>query len=34
MNKTKIANIPFGPYIAVLVGATVQGKPNYTTIGA
>lgn len=34
MNKKKIANIPFGPYIAVLAGSTVNGKPNYTTIGA
>lgn len=34
MNKKKIANIPFGPYITVLAGATVNGKANYTTIGA
>lgn len=34
MIKKKIANIPFGPYIAVLAGATVNGKPNYATIGA
>jgi flavin reductase (DIM6/NTAB) family NADH-FMN oxidoreductase RutF len=34
MMKKKIANIPFGPYIAVLAGATVNGKPNYATIGA
>lgn len=34
MNKKKIANIPFGPYITVLAGATVNGKPNNTTIGA
>ncbi len=34
MNKKKIANIPFGPYITVLAGATVKGKPNYATIGA
>lgn len=34
MDKKKIANIPFGPYITVLAGATVNGKPNYTTIGA
>lgn len=32
--KQKIANIPFGPYIAVLAGATVNGKPNYVTVGA
>jgi flavin reductase (DIM6/NTAB) family NADH-FMN oxidoreductase RutF len=34
MAKKKIANIPFGPYIAVLAGATVAGKPNYATLGA
>lgn len=34
MTKKKIANIPFGPYIAVLAGATVNGKPNYATLGA
>ncbi len=34
MIKKKIANIPFGPYITVLAGATVNGKPNYATIGA
>jgi flavin reductase (DIM6/NTAB) family NADH-FMN oxidoreductase RutF len=34
MNKKKIANIPFGPYITVLAGALVNGKPNYATIGA
>ena len=34
MIKKKIANIPFGPYISVLAGAMVNGKPNYTTIGA
>ena len=32
--KKKISNIPFGPYITVLAGATVGGKPNYTTVGA
>lgn len=32
--KKKISNIPYGPYITVLAGATVNGKPNYTTIGA
>lgn len=32
--KKKIANIPFGPYITVLAGATVEGKPNYATVGA
>jgi flavin reductase (DIM6/NTAB) family NADH-FMN oxidoreductase RutF len=34
MMKTKIANVPFGPFITVLAGATVNGKPNYATIGA
>ncbi|WP_238881651.1 flavin reductase family protein [Clostridium sp. YIM B02551] len=34
MNKKKISNIPFGPYITVLAGAEVDGKPNYATIGA
>lgn len=34
MSKKKIANIPFGPFIAVLAGATVNGKPNYATLGA
>lgn len=32
--KTKIANIPFGPYVTVLAGSLVNGKPNYATIGA
>ena len=32
--KTKISNIPFGPYVTVLAGAIVDGKPNYATIGA
>lgn len=34
MAKKKISNIPFGPYITVLAGAAVNGKPNYATIGA
>lgn len=34
MNKIKTANIPFGPYVTVLAGANVNGKPNYATIGA
>ncbi|MCT8977680.1 flavin reductase family protein [Clostridium sp. CX1] len=34
MMKKKIVNIPFGPYIAVLAGSIVNGKPNYATIGA
>ncbi|MDF2845228.1 MAG: hypothetical protein K0R00_3654 [Herbinix sp.] len=32
--KQKISNIPFGPYVTVLAGALVKGKPNYATIGA
>ncbi|MDF2566952.1 MAG: flr [Oscillospiraceae bacterium] len=32
--KKKISNIPFGPYIGVLAGAMVNGKPNYATLGA
>jgi len=32
--KKKIPNIPFGPYITVLAGADVDGKPNYATVGA
>lgn len=34
MMKKKIANIPFGPYITVLAGSTIDGKPNYATVGA
>lgn len=34
MRKKKIANIPFGPFAAVLAGAAVNGRPNYATIGA
>lgn len=34
MSKRKIDNIPFGPYITVLAGATVNGKANYATLGA
>ena len=34
MIKKKIANIPFGPFITVLAGAMVDGKPNYATLGA
>ncbi len=34
MIKKKIANIPFGPFITVLAGAMVNGKPNYATLGA
>ncbi|MFT4146134.1 MAG: flavin reductase family protein [Mobilitalea sp.] len=32
--KKKISNIPFGPYVTVLAGSFVNGKPNYATIGA
>ncbi|MFX4262534.1 flavin reductase family protein [Pelotomaculum propionicicum] len=34
MKKVKIPNIPFGPFPAVLVGADVNGRPNYATVGA
>lgn len=34
MTKKKIANVPFGPFVTVLAGSTVDGKPNYATIGA
>jgi flavin reductase (DIM6/NTAB) family NADH-FMN oxidoreductase RutF len=34
MSKIKIQNRPVGPFPTVLVGADVNGKPNYTTIGA
>jgi flavin reductase (DIM6/NTAB) family NADH-FMN oxidoreductase RutF len=34
MKKKKIASVPFGPFITVLAGAIVNGKPNYATIGA
>ncbi|NNJ32909.1 flavin reductase family protein [Lacrimispora defluvii] len=34
MTKTKIANIPYGPYVTVLAGACVNEKPNYAAIGA
>jgi flavin reductase (DIM6/NTAB) family NADH-FMN oxidoreductase RutF len=34
MKKVKIDNRPFGPFPVVLVGAAVNGKPNYVTIGA
>lgn len=34
MNKIKTANIPFGPFVTVLAGAKVNGKPNYAAIGA
>ncbi|WP_092335155.1 flavin reductase family protein [Desulfosporosinus hippei] len=34
MMKIKIENRPFGPFPTVLVGADVNGKPNYATLGA
>lgn len=34
MNKIKIRNMPVGPFPAMLVGADVDGKPNYATVGA
>jgi flavin reductase (DIM6/NTAB) family NADH-FMN oxidoreductase RutF len=34
LNKTKIANFPIGPFPVALAGADVDGKPNYTTVGA
>lgn len=34
MSKVKMPNIPYGPFVAVIVGAMVEGRPNYTTIGA
>lgn len=34
MEKIKIENRPFGPFPTVLVGANVNGKPNYATLGA
>lgn len=34
MNKTKIPNWPLGPFPVALVGAVVNQKPNFTTIGA
>lgn len=34
MGKVKIANRPFGPFPTMLVGADVNNKPNYVTVGA
>jgi len=34
MKKIKIENRPVGPFPAMIVGATVNGKPTYTTVGA
>ena len=32
MAKTKIANVPFGPFVTVLAGSTVDGNPSYATM--
>ena len=32
--KIKVNNITYGPFATVIVGANVEDKPNYTTIGA
>ncbi|MEG6511921.1 flavin reductase family protein [Desulforamulus ruminis] len=34
MEKIKLPNRPLGPFPAVLVGADVNGRPNYATLGA
>lgn len=34
MEKVKIQNIPFGPFPTVIVGANVNDRPNFTTVGA
>ncbi|ATW28235.1 flavin reductase family protein [Candidatus Formimonas warabiya] len=34
MEKIKIPSRPFGPFPTVLVGAEVNGRPNYATLGA
>lgn len=34
MEKVKINNVPFGPFPTAIVGAEVNNKPNYVTIGA
>ncbi|MCJ8171330.1 flavin reductase family protein [Clostridium botulinum] len=34
MKKIKLQNRPFGPFPTILVGANVNGKPNYVTVGA
>lgn len=34
MKKIKLANQPIGPFPAMIVGAAVDGKNNYTTVGA
>jgi flavin reductase (DIM6/NTAB) family NADH-FMN oxidoreductase RutF len=34
VKKVKIQNVPFGPFPTMLVGADVNGRPNYATVGA
>jgi hypothetical protein len=34
MENIKINNYPFGPFPVMLIGATVDGKPNFRTAGA
>lgn len=34
MKKIKLQNRPYGPFPTILVGANVNGKPNYVTVGA
>lgn len=34
MDKIRVPNRPFGPFPTALVGADVDGRPNYTTVGA
>jgi len=34
VKKIKLQNRPFGPFPTILVGADVNGKPNYATLGA
>ena len=34
MKKIKVQNISFGPFPTVIVGAEVEGTPNYATVGA
>jgi flavin reductase (DIM6/NTAB) family NADH-FMN oxidoreductase RutF len=34
MKKIKLENTPIGPFPGMIVGAIVNGKPSYTTVGA
>ena len=34
MDKVKVANRPLGPFPVVIVGADVDGRANYATVGA